>query len=101
VSAPRVEVHIDELVLDGFERNHALRIGDALPNALARLLEERGAPSNLAEGGDFEAIDGGSIRLAPCMRPELIGERVGLSVYEGLVRSNPDPGAATSGGGPK
>jgi hypothetical protein len=98
VSAPRVEVHIDELVLDGFERNHALRIGDALPTALARLLEERGAPSNLAQSGDVEEVDGGTIRLAPGMRPEHIGERVGVSVYEGLRRSNPDQ--ATRGAEP-
>ena len=49
-----VDLHIDELLLDGFAPAERRRVGAALASELERLLTERGVPEALRRG---EAID--------------------------------------------
>ncbi len=79
-----VEVHIEELVLDGFSPADRLRIGAALERGLARLLAERGLPEGLAGGAQVDAIDAGSFVREPLATPVSIGGQVAQAVYGGL-----------------
>ncbi len=83
---PRLELHIEELVLEGFSPGDRFRIGEALQMELTRLLEERGVPGSFASGGEIDKINGGSFEVAPGSRAEKIGAKVARAVYGGLKR---------------
>ncbi len=83
---PRVELHIEELVLEGFPAGDRYRIGDAVERELARLLEVRGVPGNFSRAGEIERIDGGSFEVARGSRAEWVGVQVARAAYEGARR---------------
>ncbi|HZT60726.1 MAG TPA: hypothetical protein VFA21_19125 [Pyrinomonadaceae bacterium] len=86
VSAPNVELHIGELLLEGFppaERHH---IGDALARELTRLLTEEGVPPSLASFGEGVRIDAGQFRSEGGAEPDQVGAQIARSVYGGLAR---------------
>jgi hypothetical protein len=80
----RIELHIEELVLEGLPSRDRDRIGMAVETALARLLEERGLPPALALGESAADISAGDIDIQPGATPESIGEQIALVLYEGL-----------------
>ncbi len=82
---PAIELHIDELVLHGFNPADRRRIGEAVERELARLLGEEGIPGG---SGDVQIsrLDGGSITLAPGARPEAVGAEIARSVHGSLNR---------------
>ena len=81
-----VDLHIDELVLDGFDPGDRYRIGAAVEAELARLFAERGVSPSLARGGELSSLDGGSFDVAPGTGPEGIGGQVAQAVHGGLNR---------------
>ena len=81
---PNVELHIEELVLHGFEPADRFRIGEAAERELSRLLTERGTPPSLAHGRETARLDGGSFEAKPDSTAESIGAQVARAVYRGL-----------------
>ena len=79
-----IDLHIEELVLHGFDPGDRYRIGAAVEAELARLLAERGVSPALARGGEMAALDGGSFDVAPGASPEGVGGRVAQAVHGGL-----------------
>jgi hypothetical protein len=79
-----IDLHIEELVLEGFRPADRHRIGAAVERELARLLAERGLPAGLAQGTDLPRLDGGSFEAKPGARPEAVGRQVAGAVYGGL-----------------
>lgn len=82
----KVELHIDELVLEGFFAEDRYRIGEALEKELTRLFEERGVPGSLTSESEMDTIKGGSFQVAPGARAERVGSQVAGAVYGGLKR---------------
>ena len=82
--APRVELHVESLVLTGFRPEHRHRIGAALQGELARLLEERGVPDRLETGLDAALLRAAAVDLPPDAAPAAIGARLARSVYGAL-----------------
>lgn len=81
MNAPRsIEVHIEELVLHGFEPHQRHTIGDALQRELARLFSQPQLQPPLSR----ERIDAGNIRLTPSARPAAIGAQVASAVFGGI-----------------
>lgn len=80
----RIELHIEELVLEGLPSRDRDRIGAAVESALARLLEERGLPPSLARGESSAEINAGDIDIQPGATPEAIGEQIAQVLYEEL-----------------
>ena len=80
---PEVHVHIEELVLHGFDPADRHRIGDAVQGELARLLAERGLrqPSPL----DVPALSAGSVTLQRDAPARTIGTRVARALF-GVLR---------------
>lgn len=62
---PSVELHIGELVLDGFESAQRHAIGDAFEKELGRLFTEQGVPASMVEDLKIERLNGGEINLTP------------------------------------
>jgi hypothetical protein len=73
-----IEVHIEELVLQGFVPGHRWRIGDALEHELLRLLEKKGLPG--AWRTNPETLNTRAIRLTS---PSETGKRIAGAVYRG------------------
>jgi hypothetical protein len=82
----KVELHIEELVLEGFKPGDEQRIGEAVEKELARLLEMRGVPGSLTSEREIENINGGSFEVAAGARAERVGTQVAGAVYGGLRR---------------
>ncbi len=82
----RIEVHIEELVLHGFTAEDRYPIGEAVKRELIHLFTVQGVPSLLAEGGEIEHLDGGSLELTPRSGAREIGRRVAGAVFKGLGR---------------
>jgi hypothetical protein len=79
-----VEVHIDELVLHGFDVADRFPICDALEQELTRLLAERGALSHLSGPMEIERMNGGSFKVAPGGRAAGVGADVARAVHGAL-----------------
>lgn len=81
-----IEVHIGELVLEGFPPAHRLRIGEALERELSRLLDAPATAARLVALGDRPSIEGGAFAPEPRATPDVVGAGAARSVYAGLTR---------------
>ena len=81
-----VDLHIEELVLEGFASVDRHRIGAAIERELARLLTERGLPPGLAQNAEVPRLDGGSFEMNRNATPEGVGGQVAGAVYGGMKR---------------
>jgi hypothetical protein len=81
-----IELHIEELVLHGFDLADSSRITAAIEQELAHLLAEQGIASHLWQGADVFVPDGGTFEVAPGRAPEVAGARVARAVQGGLCR---------------
>ncbi len=76
-----LELHIEELVLQGFSPGDRLRIGDALEIELARLITERGLPRWSEAPPMIEQLKGGSFKVTPSAPPQVVGEQLARALY--------------------
>ncbi|MFT3769511.1 MAG: hypothetical protein QM820_29080 [Minicystis sp.] len=83
---PSVDLHIDELVLDGFAPEGRRRIGDALERELMRLLQEQPLSAGIAAHDGMARLDAGTFTADPGASPEQIGAAVARAVHGGLQR---------------
>jgi len=69
-----IELHVEELVLEGFAPAERHAVADAFERELSRLLAERGLPAaQVAAGGATFDVDAGSVRLTTGTRPGAAG----------------------------
>ena len=81
---PSVEVHIDELVLHGFEPAQRYTIGDAIERELTRLFTDHGAPMAITHDVDIAHLNGGAIDVKPGSNGETAGIQLARIIYGGL-----------------
>ena len=79
-----VDLHIEELVLHGFEPADHDRIGEVLQRELSRLFVEEGIPPSLTRGAGIDRVEGGPFEAQPGSGAEAIGALVARAVYGGL-----------------
>ena len=88
MSAPRIELHIEELVLHGFPPGDRARIADAIERGLADQLREQirehGVGAALSHHRRSTFLDGGSFRVATGARPQAVGAAAATSVAKAL-----------------
>jgi hypothetical protein len=82
----RVIVHIDRLVLNGFnsEDRHAISAG--LQQELSSLLAHPQAVQGLASPGDIARLKPGRIRIAPGSEPQRVGAQVAQGIGKELKK---------------
>jgi len=90
-----IELHIAELVLHGFAPGDRRAIGQAIEEALAQLLTERGLPPGWAESVQIDRLDAGQFQIIPAAPPAAIGREVARALYDGAAAT----GARSSLGG--
>ncbi len=76
-----IELHIEELVLDGFAPGDRYLIAEAVENELARLFTEWGVPEGFAQGIEMAHLDAGVFKVAPGSGAQAIGAQVAHTVY--------------------
>jgi hypothetical protein len=86
VKPSEIELHIEELVLDGFEPADRHAVADALQSELARLLATHGLPHAHAARLEGAQIDAGSVRLKPNSTARATGAEVARAIHGGLTR---------------
>jgi len=85
-SPPIVELHIGELVLEGFPPLDQAQLGAVVQQELARLLAERGLPAGLARGGEVASLDSGEFQVKQGSKAPEIGVQIAQAVFGGLAR---------------
>lgn len=80
------EIHIEELVLHGFEPSNRVRIGEAFQRELTRLFADQGPPTLIRQGGGSAHVDGGEFQMRPGSTADAIGGQIAIAVYRGLSR---------------
>lgn len=79
-----IKLHIEELVLHGFEPADRAALGAALETELARLLAA-GNPESLTRAGSVARLDGGAFEVPAQAGPEVAGTRLARTVYDSLT----------------
>jgi hypothetical protein len=87
--SPRLSLHIEEIVLDGFGGVNTGRIRDALEHSLASSLRDNGqrAGRPLFERDAHLEKAGSALSLRPGDNSHEIGERLGKAVAQALQRT--------------
>jgi hypothetical protein len=83
---PRIELHIEELVLHGFAPGQRHAIGDAVQHELTRLLAQQGLDLSGLASGERAHVDAGDIRVAQESRAQSVGAQVAQAVHRGVTR---------------
>ena len=79
-----IKLHIEEVVLHGFEPADRAALGAALETELARLLAAAD-PAALTGANRVARIDGGAFEIPAQAAPGLTGARLARAVYDGLT----------------
>jgi len=79
---PNIELHIEELLLQGFKPGDRYEIGEAVEQELIRLIAERGLSDGLIGNVQIPHLNGGSFRIGTDSKPETTGALIARSVYE-------------------
>lgn len=84
-----VELHINQLVLDGFTLTPHERalLRAAVEGELTRLLSEGGIGASWQSGGAVGSMRADSVHLPADNSPALIGEQIARSVYSGIGKT--------------
>lgn len=77
----RIEVEIEQLVLEGFDARDSARIRAAVERELGSLLMEEGAPGVERMGGSVAHIDAGSFQMGPLGNPEKVGTQIAARLH--------------------
>jgi hypothetical protein len=81
---PPIEVHIEELVLQGFAPADRQRIAAALERELTRGLTGRGPPGWLTTAGHLAHLDAGTVIMEANPGAVAIGTQVGAALHSTL-----------------
>lgn len=79
MKARRIELHIDELVLHGFEHSTRYAVGEALERELARLLK-----SGEINRQSSDQMDAGPVTVHGGAQPRNVGTRVAAAIHRSL-----------------
>ncbi|OQA39752.1 MAG: hypothetical protein BWY52_03047 [Chloroflexi bacterium ADurb.Bin325] len=83
-----IELHIEELALHGFEPDQRRAIAQAVEEALAQLLAERGLPPGWGEAAQIDRLEAGQFQVAAAARPATIGGQIAAALYAAASDSN-------------
>ena len=83
---PSIEVHIQELVLNGFAPGDRHRISAAVEQELTRLISTQPDSSTWSKIISLDCVDGGAIRIAKSAKPGTVGAQIAGAVLGGITR---------------
>jgi hypothetical protein len=77
-------LHIEELVLHGFEFSQQRAIGDAVERELAQLLAEQDGQTAIGRIGEIAHMDAGAFEINSQSSADTIGIQVARAIYGGF-----------------
>ena len=80
-ASPRVQVHINELLLNGFSPSGRYEVGDAFQTELTRLFSDQGIPQPLTGPAKYARLDAGTLSARRDDPASTIGSLVANAVY--------------------
>lgn len=82
-----VNLHIEELVLDGIELNPGQRalMTAAMRAELTRLIATESVSPSLQMGGWRDRLSAGNFQFSPGQSPDVMGQHIAQSVYRGIA----------------
>ena len=79
---PRIELHIGELVLEGFPAIDRAQLDAVIRQELARILVEQGVPPGWTQGADVTKLDGGQFRVTSNnANAQVLGTQIAKAIY--------------------
>lgn len=78
---PRVELHIERLILDGLPTINRAQLGVVIQQELSRLMLEGGVSAALVQSGNIAQLDGGAFQVAPGAGTQQIGMQIARALY--------------------
>lgn len=84
IMQPSIQVHIQELILHGFDPATRYHVADAVQSELTRLFAHQPVSHALQQGGEARYLNAGSFKVTPTMKADAIGSQVARSVYNSL-----------------
>ncbi len=83
----RIELDVDELVLDGFDPGERFAVRAAVERELMSLISAKGgARPSLLQSREIGHLDAGTFEAAPGVTGEAVGSRVARALYGALSR---------------
>lgn len=82
----RIELYIEELVLEGFSSGDRLRIASAIEAELTRKLENEHLNGSLLTIKDIRWLNLGTINMAEGSSADKVGKKIANAIYDGLGR---------------
>ena len=79
--ASSIRIHIDELVLHGFDNGESHRIAAAVQQELSRLMREQGVPQSVRTPMALVRLDAGAIRIRAASMATTTGSEIGRAIY--------------------
>lgn len=86
-----INLHIEELVLDGFARSDRYRIAEGVQRELARLASRSGTLRSLGTPLTVEQVAGGTFTVKADSSPKQTASQIARAIYQGLQRSMGTP----------
>jgi len=80
----RVVLHIDSLILKGFQHEDRHGIADGLQQELSRLFADPQAAQQLMENGNVSRLRLGSISIDQNSKPQRVGSQVAQGIGQGM-----------------
>ena len=77
-------MHINSLVLKGFQHEDRLDIAEGLRQELSRLFAEPGVAQHLVSRGDSALLKAGGVHIASGAQPSWIGTQAARGIAEGI-----------------
>ena len=87
---PAIELHIDQLVLDGFTRKESSIISHSMQSELHHLIENGHLENSFTQDSHQRNMHVNSITTQENMKPELVGQQIAQSIFYGLSTNNTD-----------
>lgn len=79
-----LELHIEELILQGFPGCDRDRMGAVITQELTRLFTEQGIPRSFLDTGQSVRLPGGSFEVTTGSRVEVAGAEIAQQIYGGF-----------------
>lgn len=79
-----LELHIEELILQGFPGCDRDRMGAAITQELTRLFTEQGIPRSFQNTGQSLRLPGGSFEITTGNRVDVAGAEIAQKIYGGF-----------------
>ena len=86
-SSHHLELHIEELILQGFPGCDRDRMGSVITQELTRLFTEQGIPRSFQQRDQSVRLPGGSFEVTTGSRVEVAGAEIAQKIYGGFRES--------------